>query len=119
MIKIYKKGQTFMVPSGAFKSMYKPAGWSLEPDDPQEDAGGSLLGEIPLGGSNPPSGEGNGPSGPSTPPEGQEGKQPTEEETLQAMSDDELKQYASLLGIKTKGVKDREELMEAIRANKE
>lgn len=43
----------------------------------------------------------------------------TEEEVLQNMSEVELKQYASLLGIKTRSLKTREELVEAIKAHKE
>ena len=39
-----------------------------------------------------------------------------EEETLNKMSDDELKQYASLLGIQTKDLNGRKKLMEAIKA---
>ena len=38
---------------------------------------------------------------------------------LAGMTDVELKQYASLLGIKTKGLKTKEELMEAIKAHQE
>ena len=110
MIKISKEGLVLEVSSGAYKTMYKAAGWSpvvetpaAAPQEPAVDVSGE-------GGSN-------------SIPEGYEasadpqGANMGDEETLNKMSDDELKQYASLLGIQTKDLKGRKKLMEAIKAH--
>lgn len=110
MIKISKGHLVLEVTSGAYKAIYKAAGWSpveetlaSAPQEPAVDVSGE-------GGSNstPESQEA------STEPQG---ANMGEEETLNKMSDDELKQYASLLGIQTKDLKGRKKLMEAIKAH--
>lgn len=110
MIKISKGGLVLEVSSGAYKTMYKAAGWSpvvetpaAAPPEPAVDFSGE-------GGSN------------STPEDNEVSEEPQEahteeEETLNKMSDDELKQYASLIGIQTKDLKGRKKLMEAIKAH--
>ena len=112
MIKISKGGLVLEVTSGAYKAIYKAAGWSPVEETttaaPQTPSGG-VSG---AGGSNP------SPDAPTTPEEPQEGHT-GEEETLNKMSDDELKQYASLLGIQTTDLKSRKKLMEAIKAHQE
>lgn len=110
MIKISKGHLVLEVTSGAYRAIYKAAGWSSVEETlvaaPQAPAVG-VSGE---GGSN-------------STPEGQEastepqGANMGEEETLNKMSDDELKQYASLLGIQTKDLKGRKKLMGAIKAH--
>lgn len=108
MMKISKNGLVLEVTSGAYKSMYKAAGWSPVRETiaaaPQKPAGGVSQ----EGGSNPP------PKGHEAPTEPQKAHT-GEEETLHKMSDDELKQYASLLGIQTRDLKGRKKLMEAIK----
>lgn len=110
MIKISKGHLVLEVTSGAYKAIYKAAGWS-----PVE--------EIPVAAPQEPAVGVSGEGGSNSTPEGQEastepqGANTGEEETLNKMSDDELKQYASLLGIQTKDLKGRKKLMEAIKAH--
>ena len=110
MIKITKGGRVLEVTSGAYKAIYKAAGWS-----PVE--------EIPAVASQEPAVDVSGEGGSNFTPDGQEastelqGANTGEEETLNKMSDGELKQYASLLGIQTKNLKGRKKLMEAIKAH--
>lgn len=110
MIKISKEGLVLEVSSGAYKTMYKAAGWSpvvktpaAAPQEPAVDFSGE-------GGSN------------STPEDNEVSEEPQEahteeEEILNKMSDDELRQYASLIGIQTKDLKGRKKLMEAIKVH--
>jgi len=107
MLKITNGEQTLIVTKGAFKEMYSPAGWvvvNTAPTMPLQELAKALE---EGGGSNPPSDQEDSP------------EDLSEEDTLKNMSEVELKQYASLLGIKTKSLKTREELMEAIKAHKE
>lgn len=110
MIKISKGHLVLEVTSGAYKAIYKAAGWSPVEETPVAASQESAVGVSEEGGSN-------------STPEGQEastepqGANMGEEETLNKMSDDELKQYASLLGIQTKDLKGRKKLMEAIKAH--
>lgn len=110
MLRITNGEQTLIVSKGAFKELYSSSGWAVVDETtvtpPQEPA--VAPGE--LGGSKPT-------ANPETPTDIH--SEATEEETLQNMSEVELKQYASLLGIKTKNLKTREELVEAIKAHKE
>lgn len=117
MLRITDGKQTLTVSKGAFKELYSPFGWvvvesapampSQEPTVTSEEGGGSNHTAEPEGSSNDP----NTASG--------EDNTQNEENTLQNMSEIELKQYASLLGIRTKNLKTREELMEAIKAHQE
>lgn len=114
MIKIHKGEMILKVPMGSFRTIYHPAGWSVVED-------------IPVEPSQEPSkapGEGRG----STPPTGSEthSKDPprphsqnaeSDENTLSNMTDNELRQYASLLGIRVKDLKTRDKLIKAIRAH--
>lgn len=110
MIKISKGSLVLEVTSGAYKAIYKAAGWS-----PVE--------ETPIAAPQAPAVDVSEEGGSNSTPEGQEAStEPQEanmgeEETLNKMSDDELKQYASLLGIQTKDLKGRKKLMEAIKAH--
>lgn len=110
MIKITKGGRVLEVTSGAYKAIYKATGWSPVEETPvaapQEPAGDVSE----AGDSNPTPG---GHEASAEPQEANMGG----EETLNKMSDDELKQYASLLGIQTKDLKGRKKLMEAIKAH--
>lgn len=117
MLRITNGEQTLIVSKGAFKELYSPSGWAVVDDTPamppQEPAvtpgegGGS---NHTAGPENPSDGHFGGSDGADT---------QDEENTLQNMTDVELKQYASLLGIKTKGLKTKEELMKAIKAHQE
>lgn len=110
MIKISKGHLVLEVTSGAYKAIYKAAGWSPVEETPVAAPQEPAVGVSGEGGSN-------------FTPEGQEastepqGVNTGEEDTLNKMSDDELKQYASLLGIQTKDLKGRKKLMEAIKAH--
>ena len=108
MIKISKGGLVLEVTSGAYKAIYKAAGWSPGEETPTAAPQKPAVGVSPEGGSNP------------TPRGHEDSTEPQkahmgEEETLHKMSDDELKQYASLLGIQTRDLKGRKKLMEAIK----
>lgn len=103
MLKITNGTQHLIVSKGAFKELYSHSGWAVVDETPATP---------------PQELEGSKPTAnPETPTDAH--SEATEEETLQNMSEVELKQYASLLGIKTKGLKTREELVEAIKAHKE
>lgn len=110
MIKISKGHLVLEVTSGAYKAIYKAAGWSPVEETPAAAPQEPAVGVSEEGGSN-------------STPEAQgasterQGANMGEEETLNKMSDDELKQYASLLGIQTKDLKGRKKLMEAIKAH--
>lgn len=110
MIKISKGGLVLEVTSGAYKAIYKAAGWSPVGETPAAAPQELAVDVSEEGGSNSTP-EGHEAS--EEPPEANMG----EEETLNKMSDDELKQYASLLGIQTKDLKGRKKLMEAIKAH--
>lgn len=115
MLRITRGGQTLLVPKGAFRELYSPLGWVVEgssPIAPQWPAMGVSKG-----------GEGDTTSYPETSPDTpasnpEPNRDLDEESILQNMSEVELKQYASLLGIKTKNLKTREGLMEAIKSHK-
>lgn len=117
MLRITNGKQILTVSKGAFKELYSPSGWVVVDNTPaiplQEPAEGPGGG----GDSKPTIPVNNLPEGPSNGLDGDESLD--EEDTLQNMSEIELKQYASLLGIKTKTLKTREELMRAIKAHQE
>lgn len=128
MIKITNGDLVLKVSSGAFKSIYAPAGWVEVGETPATAPEEPPVGSQETGGSNhtaDPENPSDGHSVASEDPEGEElpeghtGEDLTDEETLAGMTYVELKQYASLLGIKTKGLKTKEELMEAIKAHQE
>lgn len=107
MLKITNGEQTLMVTKGAFKEMYSPAGWVVvdtTPSMPLQELTRALE---------------KGEDSNSHSDQESLSEDPSEENTLKSMSEVELKQYASLLGIKTKSLKTREELMRAIKAHKE
>lgn len=110
MLRITNGKQTLIVSKGAFKEMYSSSGWAVVDNTPAMPPQEPAVTPGEGGGSKPT-------ANPETPTDAHSGA--TEEETLQNMSEVELKQYASLLGIKTKTLKTREELMEAIKAHKE
>lgn len=118
MLKIHKDGMVLEVSKGAFKSIYSPSGWAvveetpvMAPEEPPEAPGVS-------GGSNPTPDPSEPPEGPYNSSDG-ETPSPSEEDTLENMSDNELKQYASLLGLKVKDLKTRESLIKAIQDHQE
>lgn len=110
MLRITNGKQTLIVSKGAFKEMYSSSGWAVVDNTPAMPPQEPAVTPGEGGGSKPT-------TNPETPTDAH--SEATEEETLQNMSEVELKQYASLLGIKTKGLKTREELVEAIKAHKE
>lgn len=113
MVKITNGDLVLKVSSGAFKSIYATAGWVEVGETP------AMVPEEPAEGSQETGGS-NHTADPEGAPEGSNGDDSQDgEDTLQNMSEVELKQYASLLGIKTKTLKTREELMEAIKAHQE
>lgn len=115
MLKITKRGQTMMVSKGAFKSVYSRAGWAVVDETPVEAPQEPAVAPGEAGDSNTTADPETGSDGTSMAPD----TEASDEETLAKMSDTELKQYASLLGIKTKDLKTREQLMEAIQAHQE
>lgn len=108
MLRITNGEQTLIVSKGAFKELYSSSGWAVVDDTPAMPPQEPSVTPGEGGGSNHTADPEN-PSG--------EGDTQDEENTLQNMSEVELKQYASLLGIKTKTLKTREELMEAIKSH--
>lgn len=111
MIKITKGGRVLEVTSGAYKAIYKATGWSPVEETPVAAPQEPAVDVSEEGGSSNSTPEGHEAS--AEPQEANMGG----EETLNKMSDDELKQYASLLGIQTKDLKGRKKLMEAIKAH--
>lgn len=117
MLRITNGEQTLIVSKGAFKELYSHSGWEVVDDTPAMPPQEPAVTPGEGGGSNPtadPEISTDAHSGGSDGADFQD-----EENTLQNMSEVELKQYASLLGIKTKNLKTREELMEAIKAHQE
>ena len=116
MLRITNGEQTLIVSKGAFKELYSPSGWAVVDGTPAMPSQEPAVTPGKGGGSNHTAGlenPSNGHSGGSDVDDTQD-----EENTLQNMSEVELKQYASLLGIKTRSLKTRVELMEAIKAHK-
>ena len=128
MVKITNGDLVLKVTGGAFHSIYAPAGWvevgetpAMAPEEPpvgSQETGGSNHTADPVEAPEGHSGASEDHKG-EEPTEGHTGEHPTDEETLAGMSEVELKQYASLLGIRTKGLKTKEELMKAIKAHQE
>lgn len=126
MIKISKGGRVLEVTSGAYKTLYKAAGWSPVEETPAAAPQEPAMGVSEAGDSNPtpeaftaseePQ-EDQEDQGDLEDLESQEVPGESEDETLNKMSNDELRQYASLLGIQTKDLKGRKKLMEAIKAH--
>lgn len=114
MLKISKDNMVLEVTRGAFKSVYGPSGWAVVEDtsveSPQEPpkASGEAGGSIPTPNHETPS------EGHQEPPET---NLESDEDTLSNMTEDELRQYASLLGIKVKDLKTREKLIRSIKAH--
>ena len=110
MLKITNGTQHLIVSKGAFRELYSHSGWAV-------------VDEIPAPPPQEPTvtpgkrGDSKHTTNQETPTDSH--SEATEEETLQNMSEVELKQYASLLGIKTKNLKTRGELVEAIKAHEE
>lgn len=117
MIKIFKGDLVLEVTSGAYKVIYKAAGWSPVEETsvaaPQEPA----VGVSEAGGSNPTPEDSTASEELQEPQEDLEASEESGDETLNKMSNNELRQYASLLGIQTKDLKGRKKLMEAIKAH--
>lgn len=117
MLRITNGEQTLIVSKGAFKELYSLSGWAVVEDTPAMLSQESTMAPRGGGGSNHTTGLENPSDGHSV-GSGEDDSQDGEN-ILKNMSEVELKQYASLLGIKTKTLKTREELMEAIKAHKE
>lgn len=120
MIKISKGGRVLEVTSGAYKAIYKATGWSPVEETPAAAPQEPAEGVSEAGGSNPTPEDSTASEEPQEPQEDQEDQEASEEsgdETLNKMSNNELRQYASLLGIQTKDLKGRKKLMEAIKAH--
>lgn len=104
MIDIKKGDIKVRVPKSAYQTHFKPYGWTTvgkEPATPSSEP--PKESEEPSKGNNTPGSE-----------DGSKGPQTSSKEDLSKMSDEALKQYASLLGIKTKDLKTREEILKAI-----
>lgn len=104
MIDIKKGAIKVRVSKGAYQTHFKPYGWtpvSKRPATPPPEP--PKVTEEPPKGNNTPD-----------PEDGSKGPQTSSKEDLSKMSDEALKQYASLLGIKTKDLKTREEILKAI-----
>lgn len=117
MLRITDGKQTLTVSKGAFKELYSHSGWTVVDSAPAMPPQEPAVTPGEGGGSNPTAEPKDSSNGLNTAP-GEDNTQ-DEENTLQNMSEVELKQYASLLGIKTKTLKTRKELMEAIKAHQE
>lgn len=116
MLRITREGKTLLVPKGAFRELYSPLGWVVEGCSPTASQG-PAMGSSGKGGVDTTL---HPETPPDTPPNDPEpNKNLDEEGILQNMSEVELRQYASLLGIKTKDLKTREGLMKAIKSHKE
>ena len=117
MIKISKGGQVLEVTSGAYKAIYRAAGWSPVEETPVAAPQEPAMGVSEAGGSNPTPEDSTASEEPQEDQEDQEASEESGDETLNKMSNNELRQYASLLGIQTKNLKGRKKLMEAIKAH--
>ena len=110
MIKIQKDDKVLRVTRGAYLEQYAPYGWKPVGGIPSPPPVESAVAPGDLGEDiHTPLDE--------TPPE--EPQEPAEdlETTLSHMNLMELRQYASLMGIRTKNLKNRESLIEAILQN--
>ena len=123
MIRISKGDLVLEVTSGAYKTIYRAAGWSPvgettaeAPQEPAVDVSGAV-GSNPTPEDSTASEEPQEPQEPQEDPEDQKASEESGDETLNKMSNNELRQYASLLGIQTKDLKGRKKLMEAIKAH--
>lgn len=117
MLRITDGKQTLTVSKGAFKELYSQSGWVVVDDAPAMPPQEPAVTPGEGGGSNPTAVAKDSSDGPYMASGGDDAQD--EENTLQNMSEIELKQYASLLGIRTKTLKTRKELMEAIKAHQE
>lgn len=114
MLKISKDNMVLEVTRGAFKSVYGPSGWavvedtSVEPPQEPSKAPGEGRGSTP-------------PTGSETPPKDlyrpHSKNAESDENTLSNMTDNELRQYASLLGIRVRDLKTRDKLIKSIKAH--
>lgn len=116
MAKIHKGSQTLEVTKGAYKSIYAPLGWSLETSVEPTQA------ELPEGEENsstmPPEQPQNDSQQESEGFEAEDEYQDEElsEKPLSEMSFDELKQYASELGLEYVGIRSKKELRALIKS---
>lgn len=117
MIRISKGDLVLEVTSGAYKAIYKAAGWSPVEETPVAAPQEPAVGVSEAGGSNPTPEDFTASEEPQEDQEDQEASEESGDETLNKMSNNELRQYASLLGIQTKDLKGRKKLMEAIKAH--
>lgn len=117
MIRISKGDLVLEVTSGAYKSIYRAAGWSPVEETPVAAPQEPAVGVSEAGDSNPTPEALTASEEPQGPQEDQEASEESGDETLNKMSNNELRQYASLLGIQTKDLKGRKKLMEAIKAH--
>ena len=105
MLKITKEGKTITVTKGAFKEVYSHCGWVEVPENVATPAEKSYVASQRVSDSESVTTPKNSNS---------ENYTPSDKDVLEGMSDEELRQYASLLGIKLKELKGREALMKAI-----
>lgn len=107
MITIYKGNQKAVVPSGSYKSMFKPYGWTTK--KPKATPKGEDRTEETTTRQQEEQGD--------TRQQQEEGDTAHEEQNktpLESMSEQELRQYAALVKVNVKGLKTREELLEAL-----
>lgn len=88
MLTITKGNRSLRVSKGAYKEYYEAQGWRTTSTPCLSDVEMSSM---------------------------ENSQESIEEKSLEDMSTGELKQYASLLGIKTKNMKDRGQIIEAIK----
>lgn len=103
MITIYKGNQKAVVPSGSYKSLFKPYGWTTKKPKAtpkEEDHTEETSGQQERQGDTNHGEQGDTNEGGKTP--------------LENMSEQELRQYAALVKVNVKGLKTREELLEAL-----
>lgn len=105
MLKITQGAKLLTVTKGAFKEVYSPCGWvevSENVATPSERPAEAFQGVS------------DSKHTPTVQKASNEAYTPSDKDVLEGMSDEELRQYASLLGIKLKELKGREALMKAI-----
>lgn len=114
MLEIRKDDMVLKVSNGSFKSMYGPSGWVVADAPPVEPSQKPPVAPMGAVGNIPPSDWDTSPGNTQGAPTSD-----SDEDTLFKMNVDELRQYASLLGIKVKDLKTRNKLIEAIKSHKE
>lgn len=112
MLRITDGVHTLLVSKGAFREIYSIGGWAEVKDPPEFGSQRPAEASVGQGGSKPAPEPMEGSEGPYTASVSLLSYE--EREALSSMSKAELRQYASLLGIKMKNLKTKERLTKAI-----